>query len=69
MLFLSRLDADRLRHMIRRLLQFITIRQFLVAGSQSDTNKTKLWIPAATKVLALISMCHILSLYILMGNR
>ncbi|CAM1307290.1 HECTD2 (predicted) [Pycnogonum litorale] len=49
------IDADRLRQIVRRLLQFITIRQFSVAGSQSDTNKTKLWIPAATKVLALLN--------------
>lgn len=50
------LDVDRLRVIVRQLMQFITVRQFS-SGDKflPPLNKSRWWIPSATKLLALIS--------------
>ncbi|XP_072158067.1 probable E3 ubiquitin-protein ligase HECTD2, partial [Bemisia tabaci] len=49
------LETVRLRGVVRNILQFITIRQFPPADkSLPSLSKSRWWIPAATKVLALI---------------
>lgn len=50
-----RLELDKLRSLVRYIMQFITLRQF----SPNDKSlpplaKTLWWIPSATKTLALI---------------
>ena len=61
-LFLCRLEVGRLRMLVRQLTQFVTIRQFPPADrSLPPLSKSKWWIPAAARVLALLSMqCNFL---------
>lgn len=52
----SRLEVSRLRMLVRQMTQFVTIRQFPPADrSLPPLSKSKWWIPAAARVLALIS--------------
>ncbi|PSN35215.1 putative E3 ubiquitin-protein ligase HECTD2 [Blattella germanica] len=51
----SRLEVDRLRMIVRHVMQFITIRQFPPADkSLPPLSKSRWWIPTGTKTLALI---------------
>lgn len=51
-----RLEVGRLRMLVRTLTQFVTIRQFPPADrSLPPLSKSKWWIPAAARVLALLS--------------
>jgi len=51
-----RLELDKLRSLIRYIMQFITLRQFSPNDkSLPPLGKTLWWIPSATKNLALIS--------------
>ncbi|XP_023244373.1 probable E3 ubiquitin-protein ligase HECTD2 [Centruroides sculpturatus] len=58
--WLSRLDSERLRHLVKRNLQFITIREFPPANGHKlpSMNKSRWWIPCATRVLALINTAN-----------
>lgn len=71
--FFYRSEAERLRCVVKRLLQFITIREFPPANGHKlpSINKSRWWIPCATRVLALLSnYCthptHTYNLYIKM---
>jgi E3 ubiquitin-protein ligase HECTD2 len=56
LLFPFRLEVGRLRMLVRQLTQFVTIRQFPPADrSLPPLSKSKWWIPAAARVLALLS--------------
>lgn len=50
------IDAARFRLLVRRLLQFITIREFTPASGVKlpPVNKSRWWIPSATRILALL---------------
>lgn len=54
---LFRSQPDRLRQLVKRILQFITIREFPPANGQKlpSISKSRWWIPCATRILALIS--------------
>jgi len=53
------LESDRLSGIVRNLLQLITIRQFPPADKAlPPLNKSKWWIPTATKVLALMNAAN-----------
>jgi len=53
---LFRLEVGRLRMLVRQLTQFVTIRQFPPADrTLPPLSKSKWWIPAAARVLALLS--------------
>lgn len=53
------LSQARLRGILRNLLQFVTIRQFPPADkSLPPLNKSRWWIPTATKVLALLNAAN-----------
>ncbi|XP_073997880.1 probable E3 ubiquitin-protein ligase HECTD2 isoform X3 [Rhodnius prolixus] len=53
------LEVERIRSVVRHIIQFITIRQF-PPGDKSlpPLNKTRWWIPTATKTLALINAAN-----------
>jgi E3 ubiquitin-protein ligase HECTD2 len=57
------IDASRFRRLVRRLLQFITIREFPPANGVKlpPVTKSRWWIPSATRILALLhaSNCKI----------
>ncbi|XKL59801.1 hypothetical protein PGB90_000817 [Kerria lacca] len=59
MSFLKPLEVKRLRGIVQKLLQFITVRQFS-SGDKSlpPLNKSRWWIPTATKLLALINTAN-----------
>src|SRR5438270_534627 len=50
------IDAARFRLLVRRLLQFITIREFTPANGVKlpPVSKSRWWIPSATRILALM---------------
>jgi len=55
------LEVEKLRMIVRHIIQFITIRQFPPADkSLPPLSKSRWWIPTGTKTLALISgyFCH-----------
>ncbi|CAN7941504.1 unnamed protein product, partial [Ixodes pacificus] len=56
----SNSPADRLRGLVKRLLQFITIREFPPANGHKlpSISKSRWWIPCATRVLALINAAN-----------
>ena len=61
MYFYRRLEVEKLRMIVRHVIQFITIRQFPPADkSLPPLSKSRWWIPTGTKTLALISgyFCH-----------
>ncbi|XP_024215638.1 probable E3 ubiquitin-protein ligase HECTD2 isoform X1 [Halyomorpha halys] len=53
------LEVERIRSIVRNIIQFITMRQF-PPGDKSlpPLNKTRWWIPTATKTLALINAAN-----------
>ncbi|CAG2103150.1 unnamed protein product, partial [Medioppia subpectinata] len=56
----SNLEAERLRLLVKRLLQFITIREFPPNNRHKlpSISKSRFWIPCATRVLALINAAN-----------
>ena len=56
-LILNRLEPERFRQIVKRLLQFITIREFPPGNGSKlpSISKSRWWIPSATRVLALLS--------------
>ncbi|GLH08102.1 E3 ubiquitin-protein ligase Smurf1 [Gryllus bimaculatus] len=53
------LEVEKLRMMVRHLIQFVTIRQFPPADkSLPPLSKSRWWIPTATKALALINAAN-----------
>ncbi|CAN8000396.1 unnamed protein product, partial [Ixodes hexagonus] len=56
----SNSPAERLRALVKRLLQFITIREFPPANGHKlpSISKSRWWIPCATRVLALINAAN-----------
>lgn len=58
-----RTEVDRFRMAAKRLLQFITIREFPPANGHKlpSINKSRWWIPCATRILALLSKLKPLS--------
>jgi hypothetical protein len=56
--FYRRLEVEKLRMIVRHIIQFVTIRQFPPADkSLPPLSKSRWWIPTGTKTLALISGC------------
>ncbi|XP_022250227.1 probable E3 ubiquitin-protein ligase HECTD2 isoform X2 [Limulus polyphemus] len=56
----TKLDAERFRYLVKRLLQFITIREFPPANGHKlpSISKSRWWIPCATRILALINTAN-----------
>ncbi|KAI1301906.1 putative E3 ubiquitin-protein ligase HECTD2 [Halotydeus destructor] len=56
----SRTEPDRFRMLVKRLLQFITIREFPPANGHKlpSISKSRWWIPCATRVLALLNAAN-----------
>ncbi|OQR77391.1 putative E3 ubiquitin-protein ligase HECTD2-like [Tropilaelaps mercedesae] len=56
----TKTDAPRTRELVKRLLQFITIREFPPANGHRlpSINKSRWWIPCATRVLALLNAAN-----------
>lgn len=62
---LLRLGAERLRTLVRHVAQFVAIRQFPPSGkSLPPPAKSRWWIPAAARVLALVSKSLSITTYI-----
>ncbi|GFY77850.1 probable E3 ubiquitin-protein ligase HECTD2 [Trichonephila inaurata madagascariensis] len=53
-------DPERLRQLVKRILQFITIREFPPANGHKlpSISKSRWWIPSATRLLALINTAN-----------
>lgn len=51
-----RIEANRFKLVVKRLLQFITIREFPPSNGHKlpTLSKSKWWIPCATRVLAIL---------------
>nr|XP_042904341.1 probable E3 ubiquitin-protein ligase HECTD2 [Parasteatoda tepidariorum] len=56
----SKTESERLRQLVKRILQFITIREFPPANGHKlpSISKSRWWIPSATRVLALINTAN-----------
>ncbi|XP_054709612.1 probable E3 ubiquitin-protein ligase HECTD2 [Uloborus diversus] len=56
----ARTEADRIRQLVKRILQFITIREFPPANGHKlpSISKSRWWIPCATRILALINTAN-----------
>lgn len=59
----SRIEANRFKLVVKRLLQFITIREFPPSNGHKlpTLSKSKWWIPCATRVLAIL--CKLFTCY------
>ncbi|XP_054168637.1 probable E3 ubiquitin-protein ligase HECTD2 [Oppia nitens] len=56
----SKLQSDKLKALVKNVLQFITIREFPPNNGHKlpTINKSKFWIPCATRVLALLNAAN-----------
>ncbi|GIY20830.1 probable E3 ubiquitin-protein ligase HECTD2 [Caerostris darwini] len=56
----AKTDPERLRQLVKRILQFVTIREFPPANGHKlpSISKSRWWIPSATRLLALMNTAN-----------